>query len=172
MHEVERSFSSTKPDVVLVNTVHDFKQWMAPYTPNIHDHLKAHQFKFVNGDKGTKMYYKEWSIDSLWCPEGGVDILVSNESPVGSPQVVPPMYDSETVDKIEKTISKIAAYLHKADASKWWENWLSMANSKDLDKSIPGKLLSCTCNLPASHRTMYMYTFVKYCSIMPHSYIN
>ena len=144
MQEVERSFSLTKPEVVLVNTVHNFKQWMAPYTPNIHDHLKAHQFKFVRGEKGTKMFYKEWSIDSLWCPEGGVDILASHEScqsPLGTPQVVPPLYDSEIVNKIEKTISKIAAYLHKADASKWWENWLLTAKSEDLNKTIPGKLI-------------------------------
>ena len=101
---------------------------MAPYIPNIHDHVKAHQFKFVRGEKGTKMFIR----NGVLTPCGVLkvkSIFLHHMNPVSlpyTPQVVPPLYDSEIVNKIETIISEIAAYLHKADALKWWKNWQNL----------------------------------------------
>ena len=43
-----------------VEVVHDYKKWMEP---PIHDHLKAHAFKFVKHQGTTVMFYKEWATD-------------------------------------------------------------------------------------------------------------
>jgi hypothetical protein len=37
--------------VIEVSQEMDYKEWMAPHTPPLHDHLKAHQYKFVENEQ-------------------------------------------------------------------------------------------------------------------------
>ena len=70
-----KSFSP-RPEVMELDHVHDVKEWMMACVPPLHDHLKAHQFKFERNGAGTvMMYYKEWSSDSFWLPNSGINML-------------------------------------------------------------------------------------------------
>lgn len=77
---IEKSFTPI-PEVVEVENVRDIKEWLLPHTPPLHDHLKAHQFKFEPGRDGvSRMYYKEWSSDPFWLPESGMCLLQESNS--------------------------------------------------------------------------------------------
>ena len=59
-----------------LESVVDAKGWMSDIIPALHDHLKAHQFKFERNSHGhTKMFYKEWSSDDFWLPQCGLSLL-------------------------------------------------------------------------------------------------
>ena len=56
--------------------VTDVKEWMKEGTPVLHDHLKAHLFKFErNGSGQCRMFYKEWSSDIYWLPDTHLSLL-------------------------------------------------------------------------------------------------
>lgn len=62
--------------MVNLDCVVDAKDWMSTIIPSLHDHLKAHQFKFERNNLGqSKMFYKEWSSDEFWLPQGGLSLL-------------------------------------------------------------------------------------------------
>lgn len=64
------------PTVSILESVVDAKGWMQNVIPSLHDHLKAHQFKFQRNQNGEcKMYYKEWNFDDYWLPQGGLSLL-------------------------------------------------------------------------------------------------
>ena len=118
-----------QPIVYVLDTVTDTKTWMAEQTQPLHDHLKAHQFKFERIHTGeTRMFYKEWSTDSFWLPSDGLSILPS-ECPVPTrhPLRLCPVYDSEGLSKLETTTRKVGAYLDRANANAWWKAWLEKA---------------------------------------------
>lgn len=72
---IQSSFSP-EPITVVLDAVVDTKGWMQDVTPALHDHLKAHQFRFKRDESGEcKMYYKEWSTDSFWLPPAGLSLL-------------------------------------------------------------------------------------------------
>ncbi len=127
---ISKSFSP-EPEVMLVTQVHDTKEWMQHHIPSLHDHLKAHQFKFEKKQgEEVRMFYKEWSGDTFWLPQSGIPLLMAHESrlcPTGSPKLLTPCYDQESTLKLQATIAKLGAYLAKSGASEWWENWLQMA---------------------------------------------
>ena len=114
-----------------MSQVHSTKEWMGPHIPSIHDHLKAHQFKFEkNQGEEVKMFYKEWSGDTFWLPQSGIPLLMPHEGrfcPSGVPQLLTPHYDQESIKKLEVTLEKVAAYLEKSGAKEWWEDWLKHA---------------------------------------------
>ena len=61
---------------IIVDHVVDTKSWMRNIIPCLHDHLKAHQFKFQRNEFGVcKMFYKEWSTDDYWLPQSGLSLL-------------------------------------------------------------------------------------------------
>lgn len=65
-----------QPDIIEIDKVHDVKAWMMDCVPPLHDHLKAHQFKFEKDTNGVpKMFYKEWSGDKFWLPQSGISML-------------------------------------------------------------------------------------------------
>lgn len=105
---------------------------MSEQTLALHDHLKAHQFKFEQNCTGeAQMYYKEWSTDSFWLPTGGLSILpTSNATPTKHPLVLQPFFDEDGLSKLAATIKKIEAYLDKADAASWWRTWLEHAKQQ------------------------------------------
>ena len=72
---IKQSFTP-EPEVIEIGGVYDVKSWMMSRIPPIHDHLKAHQFKFEKDNGSTRMFYKEWSYDKLWLPHGGIDMLM------------------------------------------------------------------------------------------------
>ena len=74
MKVVRKSFSP-EPELIEVDRVYDMKEWMLPCVPPLHNHLKAHLFKFERGEKGIRMYYKEWSSDKFWLPNSGIILL-------------------------------------------------------------------------------------------------
>lgn len=125
---IEKSFTPV-PLVVEIDRICDIKEWLLPHTPILHDHLKAHQFKFELGEDGiTRMYYKEWSTDPFWLPEAGMRILQEVDShhiPIGQPDIIQPVYDSTILDQIETTIKRLGGYLEKSGASEWWKKWLA-----------------------------------------------
>ena len=72
---LKASFTPT-PSVSILESVVDAKSWMQSVIPSLHDHLKAHQFKFQRNERDEcRMYYKEWSVDDFWLPQGGLCLL-------------------------------------------------------------------------------------------------
>ncbi len=49
---IQASFTP-EPITVVLDAVVDAKGWMADQTPALHDHLKAHQFKFERKEVGV-----------------------------------------------------------------------------------------------------------------------
>lgn len=126
---IENSFSP-KPTVIVLDSVTETKKWMSEQTPSIHDHLKAHLFKFERNEVGEcRMFFKEWSTDLFWLPQTGLAFLPSNNAvPKQRPLLSSPCYDPECLKKLQVTVKKVGAYLDKAGASEWWEQWLTEAN--------------------------------------------
>ena len=102
---------------------------MHDQTPPIHDHLKAHQFKFQLNEHGQcRMFYKEWSADDFWLPQSGLSILPTDDPiPSKKPMILRPCYDPAMLKKLEATLRKASAYLNKAGVSAWWSSWLKEA---------------------------------------------
>lgn len=129
-HAIKTSFSP-QPIVVNLDSVTDVKAWMLEQTPLLHDHLKAHQFKFQRSELGEcVMFYKEWSTDTFWLPQGGLAFLPSgNTIPAKQPLVLQPYYDPDNLKKLDTTLRKVSAYLKKAShgASEWWVSWMEDA---------------------------------------------
>ena len=121
------------PELKEHTEVYDVKEWMNEVTPAIHDHLKAHLFKFEQvSNSNTRMFYKEWSTDDVWLPSQGLGILEgahqSGALPIkGCPGLVQPTIPNEDLKKLSTTISKVAGYLEKSGAKVWWETWLRKA---------------------------------------------
>ena len=124
------------PDVAIVKVVHDYKKWMEPHIPPIHDHLKAHAFKFVKHRGTTVMFYKEWATDKSWLPKSGLQILMKDKQPHPDtfPELVQPSLDSANLDKLETTLRKISAYL-RSEAKAWWDEWITNARETDGQQS-------------------------------------
>lgn len=143
-----------EPTLVVLENVVDAKTWMADQTPPLHDHLKAHQFKFERNSVGeTKMFYKEWSTDTFWLPDGGLSMFpVDNPIPKRDPKILVPFFDAETLGKIETTVAKVGAYLDRAGASSWWNSWFDKAR-KFTDRTDPqvmqGIYVKFICNCTA-----------------------
>ena len=98
-----------KPKVILLESVTDAKAWMHEQTPPLHDHLKAHQFKFVHTAEGTMMFYKEWSTDNFWLPQTGLAVLpAKNLTPTQQPVMIRPYYDPDNIKKLEITLRKVS----------------------------------------------------------------
>jgi hypothetical protein len=105
---IQSSFSPN-PKVVVLESVTDAKAWMHEQTPSLHDHLKAHHFKFVRTKQGTRMFYKEWSTDNIWLPQTGLAILPTEKSaPTQQPLLIRPFYDPESTEKLESTLRKVS----------------------------------------------------------------
>lgn len=66
--------------MIEIGSVYDVKSWMMSCVPPLHDHLKAHQFKFEKVNGNTRMYYKEWSSDKVWQPKSGIDMFTGCDS--------------------------------------------------------------------------------------------
>lgn len=126
---VIRNSFTPEPEVVVLESVTDTKQWMDEQTPPMHDHLKAHQFKFQANEYGQcRMFYKEWSTDDFWLPQSGLAILPTDHpTPIIKPLILRPCYDSDSLKKLEATLRKASAYLNKAGVSAWWTSWLEEA---------------------------------------------
>lgn len=121
------------PELMELTEVFDVKGWMSKIIPAIHDHLKAHQFRFVRVDKGdTRMFYKEWSTDEMWLPSQGISVLEeanqSGELPIeGPPSLVVPTIALDDLQKLNTTVRKVAGYLEKSGAKDWWDELLRKA---------------------------------------------
>lgn len=92
--DVIQSSLTPLPVVYVVDTVIDTKAWMLEKIPALHDHLKAHQFKFERNRLGeAQMFYKEWSTDSFWLPTGGLSVLPATDPiPTIQAQVLQPFF--------------------------------------------------------------------------------
>jgi hypothetical protein len=127
---IQRSFHP-RPETTEIEEVYAIKEWMKPNTPNLHDHLKAHQFKFEKNQQGhSKMFYKEWSIDPFWLPHSGISLLISCESsytPIGKPLVIQPIFDPDVLEKVAHTMEKIRGYLQSSGVAEWWREWVANA---------------------------------------------
>ena len=125
---IQASFTP-EPTVIVLNAVTDIKGWMANQTQPLHDHLKAHQFKFErNKDGECQMFYKEWSTDIFWLPASGLSTLPRDHPvPTLRPCSVGPCFDPEVLGKVEATIRKTGAYLNKAGTMSWWRLWIADA---------------------------------------------
>ena len=56
MSATKKTFAP-EPALIEFKEMFNVKEWMTNVTPSIHDHLKAHQFKFVQiEDGGTRMF--------------------------------------------------------------------------------------------------------------------
>lgn len=122
---IQSSFTP-EPVVVVLKSVTDTKRWMHEQTPPLHDHLKAHQFKFIrNESEQCRMYYKEWSTDEFWLPQTGLVVLpVEKPVPTSNPLMIQPYFDPENFKKLETTLRKVSVYLDKASVAGWWKSWL------------------------------------------------
>ena len=92
-----RNSFTPEPVTVVLDSVVDGKEWMEDITPSLHDHLKAHQFKFQRDETGEcKMFYKEWSTDTFWLPQTGLSLLPAGGSTKSVYLCVFIMYASQT----------------------------------------------------------------------------
>ena len=143
---------SPNPEVAVVKVVHDFKKWMEPHVPPMHDHLKAHAFKFVKKEGVMLMFYKEWSTDRQWLPKSGLAILMMDKCtsriyPNRIPGIVQPNFDATTLEKLECTLAKLSGYL-KEGAKEWWKQWIANTREENRQQQSvtehcqEGKLLS------------------------------
>lgn len=74
---VIRDSFTPEPEVMVLESVTDTKQWMHEQTPPMHDHLKVHQFKFQLDKQGQcRMFYKEWTTDDFWLPQSGLTMTI------------------------------------------------------------------------------------------------
>jgi len=114
---IQTSFTP-EPTVPVLDSVVDTKGWMKDQTQALHDHLKAHQFKFERNEMGEcRMFYKEWSTDTFWLPQTGLSLLPADNSVLTQcPWSLRQCFDPEQLGKIEATIRKIGAYLGKAES--------------------------------------------------------
>lgn len=130
---------SPPPVVSMVNCVYDIASWLKPHVPQLHDHLKAHLFKFERNENGrVHMWYKEWSGDDLWLPDGGIQLLVKvdgNLIPAADdrPGIIRPSFDDE-VDELQKMVEKLAGYLTKGGQYQWWMSWLDSLKKSQCDR--------------------------------------
>ena len=105
------------------------------------------------------MFYKEWSCDNYWLPQGGLSLLpegtmyiithshnfmfycfyVECPIPVQTPRALIPFFDPDSLKKMETTLRKVSAYLDKANAAEWWKTWMADAK-KNTTIQIPGDL--------------------------------
>ena len=127
---VGKSDTVSQPTGHILTTVFSVREWISGIAPALHDHLKAHQFKFERVQGKTRMFYKQWSTDVTWLPQHGMDLLQSGVSndifklATSSPLSVVPKFDINDYKKLEGTISKVKAYLEKSGASDWWQAFL------------------------------------------------
>lgn len=131
MDATRKSFTPV-PEVVELTQIFDFKEWMSSVTPALHDHVKAHQFKFVRVESGAthvRMFYKQWSTDEVWLPVQGIDLLEGELPVLTAPKTVSPTIAADDLRKLSTTINKIEGYLEKSGAKKWWDDWLNDAES-------------------------------------------
>lgn len=115
---------------------------MKEIIPPIHDHLKAHQFKFIAMKDGVHMFYKQWSTDDMWLPSQGIGILdeayQSNAIPIPDiPSMVKPKLDKDDLQKLQTMVSKVQGYLEKSGAKVWWDKLLSKAKDISMNKELP-----------------------------------
>lgn len=132
---VGASYTPT-PSVTQVSQVWDIHSWLKPYIPPLHDHLKAYQFKIVKKLSGALLFYKQWSTDDYWLPDGGLKLLVAHNGqyypPMDEvPQVIHPAIDAEEHDSLHTMALKLKAYLAHSGKFNWWMEWLknSAANT-------------------------------------------
>lgn len=139
-----------------IKEIYDVKEWMSKVTPPIHDHLKAHQFRFVKVSGGTtRLFYKQWSTDELWLPPQGISILegvAQSGLPTGVPNLVHPSLARDDLQKLTTTITKVAGYLEKSGAKQWWAEWLQQAEqiceSSNPLQTCEGKHYNCVTQIP------------------------
>lgn len=98
--------------MAIVKVVHDYKKWMEPHIPPIHDHLKAYAFKFVKHEGTTVMFYKEWATHKSWLSKSRFQILMTDRQPHPStiPGLIQPSFDPPNLDKLAVMLKKISAY--------------------------------------------------------------
>lgn len=107
-------------EMIELTEVYDVKGWMSDVTPALHDHLKAHHFKFMWVAQGsTRMFYKKWSTDETWLPANGICLLEGAQQsgflPLeGYPTRVTPSLATDDLQKLTTTVSKMAGYLEKS----------------------------------------------------------
>lgn len=117
---------------------------MEKIIPPIHDHLKAHQFKFISTKDGVRMFYKQWSSDDMWLPTQGIGILdeayqLHNIPIPGNPVMVKPKLDKDDLQKLQTMVFKVQGYLGKSGAKDWWDTWLSKAKDISLNVELPAQ---------------------------------
>ena len=88
MHTLRELFAELKvsysPKVCVkeVGTVFDVKSWMSSEIADMSGHIHQHQFKIeLNDDGEVVVYYRKWSTDKRWLPEGGITTI--DEVPEG-----------------------------------------------------------------------------------------
>lgn len=117
---------------------------MEKVIPPIHNHLKAHQFKFISAKDGVRMFYKQWSTDDTWLPTQGIGILDEayqmQAIPIpGNPCMVKPKMDKEDLQKLQTVVIKAQGYLEKSGAKNWWDKWMSKAKEISLNVELPAQ---------------------------------
>lgn len=95
--------------IARVKVVHDYKKWMEPYISPIHDHLKAHAFKFMKHEGRTVMLCKEWATDKNWLPKSGLHILMMDrqQHPDTIPGLVQPSFDPTNLGKLDVMLKRL-----------------------------------------------------------------
>ena len=130
--DVIQSSLTPPPIVYIVDAVIDTKAWMSEKTPALHDHLKAHQFKFERNHLGeAQMYYKEWSTDSFWLPTGGLSVLPANDPiPTIQPQVLQPFLMRMVCQSLRPQSERLKVILTKQMLPVGGEHGWSVQNNR------------------------------------------
>lgn len=126
-----------------MSQVWDIHSWLKPHIPSLHDHLKAYQFKIVRKHSGALLFYKQWSTDEYWLPDGGLRVLVAHDGQHypqlnDIPQVIHPTIDAEEHASLQTMALKLKAYLAHSGKFDWWMEWLQSRTANTA--------MTCECN--------------------------
>lgn len=137
--KVTASSYNPQPMVEFVKHVYDVKSWLTPSIEELHGHTQPHCFKFFLSSEGhAVMHFKNWSHDA-WSREPLLLLKVNNyysihnfkvhslnniiiimqNIPEGSPQLLQPNLEKIDVHKLKQDIPKYDTWITRESAEEW-----------------------------------------------------
>lgn len=101
------------PEVKMIRSIYNYRDWLSPYLPKLTGHTKPHVFCFfVNGTGAVEMQWRDFtSTDETWkCGHDDKPIIILNSIPDGTPQLIEPLpIDDKIKVATRKTYDKLNA---------------------------------------------------------------
>ena len=89
-------------ETIMVDFVHNIKEWIEPCLNNIKNHIYPHSYRFSKRDGKGETKYKAWAKDKNRLPEGK-GLQMFHSIPKGTPRLVKPDTRKLLDSKMQKT---------------------------------------------------------------------